>query len=165
MTKKKQVTITIKKNWNAICQKIIDDYSSQHTVTKGFRTNATITLYIIYNICFSKNIKKASRRDYFGLNYRSLQKWSMMGNNFCQFFKYLLNKHLLQRWQSNKINPKTERPYAVWSHKDGVNSQYRINPEIIKVLVNDKDISIDLSIMIPTTSFDFIPRATKNLAS
>lgn len=146
MTKKKQVTLIVKKNWNNICQKIIDNYSSQHLVTKSFRTNATITLYIIYDILFKMNKQKTKQNSYAGINYHALYKWSMMGNEFSSFFKYLLSTHIIQRWQSEKINPKTNRPYAVWSHKDGVNSQYRINPAIVEKLIDDSIISFTLNI-------------------
>ena len=55
MTKKKQVIFTVKKNWEKISAKLIDDYVKEHSVIKSFNTNATITLYILYNICYSRN--------------------------------------------------------------------------------------------------------------
>lgn len=146
MTKKREIKLTVKKSWNAISQKLIEQYSSQHEVKKSFKTNATVSLYTFYSICFGMNVQKAVRKESFGINYRALQKWSMMGNQFYSFFKFLLDKRIILRWQSEKINPKTNRAYSVWSHKDGVNSQYRINPAIINVLVDDEDITLNLFI-------------------
>ena len=146
MTKKRQVQLIMSKNWESISSTVIKNYVATHKVTKSFNTNATVTMYILYDILFKMNRKKPIDKRFNQLNYNALQKWSMMGKHFCQFFKYLLDQKIIKRMQSKKINPRTNRPYAIWSHQNGLNSQYTINPTILKELVDDTSTTITLNV-------------------
>ena len=146
MTKKKEVVLIMSKNWEKISSTVISNYISTHKVTKSFKTNAIVTMYILYDILFKMNRKKPIDKRFNQLNYNAVMNWSMMGKEFCSFFKYLLEQKIIKRMQSKKINPRTNRPYAIWSHQRGFNSQYTINLSILKEIDNDVSTTITLNI-------------------
>lgn len=146
MTKKREVVLIMSKSWEQISSTVINKYIATHKVTKSFNTNATVTMYILYDILYKMNRKKTLNGVYSGINYDALKKWSMMGKHFCQFFKYLLDQKIIKRKQSEKINPRTNRPYAIWSKQNKMNSQYLIHSSVVETFAKSESVTITLNI-------------------
>lgn len=137
-------------NWLEITSSIIEQYIKQNPQLEGnkrLKENIVVCLYIIYDMLFKSKQQRDLRSEYFTLNYHSLKLWSQMSYNFPKFFRFLLDKNILKRWESQNINPKTGRPFAYYYHNigaKGVCAQYKLNDSIIKALENKEQVSISI---------------------
>ena len=152
MTKKKKQSVMVTEVWlqymDCIVEKFIEQ-NPQFESNKRIKENAAVCLYIIYDMLFKSKQQRDLRTEYFTINYHSLKQWSGMGNNFPVFFRFLLDKNVLKRWESEKLNPKTGRPYAYYYHSigaQGVCAQYKLNDTIINKLLNKPEVSIQLTV-------------------
>ena len=137
--------------WLQYMDSIIEGFVKQNPQLKNKRIkeNMSVCLYIIYDMLFKSKQQRDLRTEYFTINYHSLKLWSQMSYNFPKFFRFLLDKKILLRWESEKINPKTNRPYAYYYHSvgaKGVCAQYKLNNTIIKQMENKPEVSIQLTV-------------------
>lgn len=152
MTKKKQVIVNVSQNWIEISSKIIEQFlteNKQLEKNKRVRTNISVCFYILYDLLYKRHVNENLNLKYFSINYHSLQNWSQLGNNFPKFFRFLLDKNVLKRWESETINKKTGKPFAYCYHSKGVSgisAKYKFNNKIIKALENQPEVAITLDV-------------------
>lgn len=116
---------------------------------KRIRSNTSVSLYILYDLLYKRHVNDDLNLNYFSINYHSLQNWSQMSYNFPKFFRFLLDKNILKRWESQNINPKTGRPFAYYYHSKGVSgisAKYKLNEKIIKSIENQHEVAISLEV-------------------
>lgn len=170
MTKKKKQSVTISEKWLKITDKIIDDYVNQNVElqsNKRIKSNLVLCLYIIYDLLYKKHFDRNIELEHFPLNYHNLQNWSQLGNNFSKFFRYLLDRHLIERWQSQNLNPKTNKPYAYYFHSKGIigsSAKYKFNTKIIRSMQNDVEVTLNLDVSEKNDYFyHVVPKYKKKL--
>lgn len=152
MTKKTRQSVMVAENWIEYMNCIIDQFIKQNPQleeNKRIKDNMAVCLYIIYDMLFKSKQQRELRTEYFTINYHSLQNWSQLGNNFPILFRFLLEKNVLKRWESETINPKTNRPYAYFYHSvgaKGVCAQYKLNNRIIEAIENKPEVNIQLTV-------------------
>ena len=152
MTKKKKQSVMVTEVWLQYMDCIVEQFIKQNPQfesNKRIKENAAVCLYIIYDMLFKSKQQRDLRTEYFTINYHSLKLWSQMSYNFPLFFRFLLDKNVLKRWESEKLNPKTGRPYAYYYHSigaQGVCAQYKLNDTIINKLLNKPEVSVQLTV-------------------
>lgn len=152
MTKKKQVIVNVSQNWIQISSKTIEQFIAENKQldnNKRIRTNISICLYILYDLLYKRHVNENLHLNYYSINYHSLKLWSQMSYNFPKFFRFLLDKNILKRWQSQTINKKTGKPFAYYYHSKGVagvSAKYKFNNAIIKALENQPEVAVTLDV-------------------
>lgn len=142
----------VSQRWIEYMNCIVDQFVKQNPLLeskKRIKDNMTVCLYIIYDMLYKSKQQNDLRTEYFTINYHSLQNWSQLGNIFPQFFRFLLDKNVLKRWESETINPRTNRPYAYYYHSigaKGVCAQYKFNNTIINSIENQHEVNIQLTV-------------------
>ena len=152
MTRKVKQSVMVAEKWLDYTSCIIEQFIKQNPQlekNKRIRENIVVCLYIVYDMLFKTKQQRDLRTEYFTINYHSLKVWSQMGNNFPQFFRFLLDKNVLKRWESQNINPKTGRPFAYYYHSigaKGICAQYKFNEVIIKAIQNQPEVNIQITV-------------------
>ena len=150
MIKKKQEHVNVATNWLQISSKLIDQFVEKNpTKKKHIKQNLDVCMYIVYDLLYKRHATEDIRLNSYSINYHSLQNWSQLQNDFPKFFRFLLDKHVIERWQSETINPKTGKPYAYCYHSKGVigtSAKYKFNSKILKAIENNSDVNIILKV-------------------
>ena len=171
MTKKKQVTVSVSQNWLKISSALIEQFISLNEElqkNKRIKQNLAVGFYILYDLLYKRHLNSNLHLEYFPLNYDSYRVWTGLGNNFYKFFRFLLDQHIVKRWESETINKKTGKPFAYCYHSKGVagtSAKYKLNSKIIKAIENQPEIIITLSVSEKNDYFfHTIPKYKKKLA-
>ena len=152
MTKKIKQSVTVSQRWLSITSRLVDSFVEQNKQlqnNKRIKNNLDVCLYIIYDLLYKKHFDRNIDLEYFSLNYHSLQQWSQLSYNFPKFFRFLLDRHIIERWQSETINPRTNRPYAYCFHSKGVVgtcAKYKLNTKLIRCMQNTPETTIYLDV-------------------
>lgn len=170
MTKKIKQSVTVSQRWLAITSRLVDSFVEQNKQlqnNKRIKNNLDVCLYIIYDLLYKKHFDRNIDLEYFSLNYHNLQNWSQLGNNFPKFFRFLLDRHIIERWQSETINPRTNRPYAYCFHSKGVVgtcAKYKLNTKLIRCMQNTPETTIYLDVSQKNDYFyHVVPKYKKKL--
>lgn len=150
MVKKKQEFVNVGTNWLKISSKLIDEFVQVNQIKKKhIKQNLDVCMYIVYDLLYKRHSSEEIRLNSYSINYHSLQNWSQMSYDFPKFFRFLLDKHVIERWQSQTINPKTGKPFAYCYHSKGVVgtcAQYKFNSDILNAIENNAEVSIILKV-------------------
>ena len=170
MTKKIKQSVTVSQRWLAITSRLVDSFVEQNKQlqnNKRIKNNLDVCLYIVYDLLYKKHFDRNIDLEYFSLNYHNLQNWSQLGNNFPKFFRFLLDRHIIERWQSETINPRTNRPYAYCFHSKGVVgtcAKYKLNTKLIRCMQNTPETTIYLDVSQKNDYFyHVVPKYKKKL--